>query len=71
MGKPSINLQGKRTDQTHQIKVKACGVCGTDLHIHEGEFKSLTLGPMAATTPTVSWPGIRGNYDLVRTPMHN
>lgn len=21
-----------------QIKVKACGVCGTDLHIHEGEF---------------------------------
>jgi D-arabinitol dehydrogenase (NADP+) len=20
------------------IKVKACGVCGTDLHIHEGEF---------------------------------
>lgn len=31
---------GKRTDQAnpHQIKVKACGVCGTDLHIHEGEF---------------------------------
>jgi D-arabinose 1-dehydrogenase-like Zn-dependent alcohol dehydrogenase len=21
-----------------QLKVKACGVCGTDLHIHEGEF---------------------------------
>lgn len=21
-----------------QIRVKACGVCGTDLHIHEGEF---------------------------------
>lgn len=20
------------------VKVKACGVCGTDLHIHEGEF---------------------------------
>jgi len=20
------------------IKVKACGVCGTDLHIHDGEF---------------------------------
>jgi D-arabinitol dehydrogenase (NADP+) len=29
---------GKQTDQAHQIKVKACGVCGTDLHIHEGEF---------------------------------
>lgn len=21
-----------------QIKVNTCGVCGTDLHIHEGEF---------------------------------
>jgi D-arabinitol dehydrogenase (NADP+) len=20
------------------IRVKACGICGTDLHIHEGEF---------------------------------
>ncbi|KAI9792431.1 MAG: hypothetical protein M1816_002315 [Peltula sp. TS41687] len=25
-------------DNDVMIKVKACGVCGTDLHIHEGEF---------------------------------
>jgi hypothetical protein len=25
-------------DTLGKIKVKACGVCGTDLHIHEGEF---------------------------------
>jgi len=25
-------------DADEQLKVKACGVCGTDLHIHEGEF---------------------------------
>lgn len=25
-------------DTNEQLKVKACGVCGTDLHIHEGEF---------------------------------
>ena len=25
-------------DLQTQIKVKACGVCGTDVHIHHGEF---------------------------------
>lgn len=28
----------KIRDNDVLIKVKACGVCGTDLHIHEGEF---------------------------------
>lgn len=28
----------KLRDNDILIKVKACGVCGTDLHIHEGEF---------------------------------
>jgi D-arabinitol dehydrogenase (NADP+) len=28
----------KLRDNDVLIKVKACGVCGTDLHIHEGEF---------------------------------
>jgi hypothetical protein len=27
------------------IKVKACGVCGTDLHIHEGEFIAKVCSP--------------------------
>ncbi|WEW58322.1 L-threonine dehydrogenase [Emydomyces testavorans] len=43
------------------IKVKACGVCGTDLHIHEGEFLAKfplvpgheTVGVVAATGPKV------------------
>ncbi|PGH19172.1 chlorophyll synthesis pathway protein BchC [Polytolypa hystricis UAMH7299] len=43
------------------IKVKACGVCGTDLHIHEGEFLAKfplvpgheTVGVVAALGPTV------------------
>ncbi|KAK2742495.1 hypothetical protein FQN57_005386 [Myotisia sp. PD_48] len=43
------------------IKVKACGVCGTDLHIHEGEFLAKfplvpgheTVGVVAAVGPTV------------------
>ncbi|GLA43280.1 hypothetical protein AnigIFM63309_001008 [Aspergillus niger] len=37
-----FNIVDKKlpTVQAHDIliKVKACGVCGTDLHIHEGEF---------------------------------
>jgi threonine dehydrogenase-like Zn-dependent dehydrogenase len=28
----------KLRDNDVLIKVKACGVCGTDLHTHEGEF---------------------------------
>lgn len=28
----------KLRDNDVLVKVKACGVCGTDLHIHEGEF---------------------------------
>ncbi|KKA21634.1 Alcohol dehydrogenase, zinc-containing [Rasamsonia emersonii CBS 393.64] len=37
------------------IKVKACGVCGTDLHIHEGEFiaKVLPLTPISTQFPLV------------------
>jgi len=43
------------------IKVKACGVCGTDLHIHEGEFLAKfplipgheTVGVVAAIGPDV------------------
>ncbi|KKZ67840.1 alcohol dehydrogenase [[Emmonsia] crescens] len=43
------------------IKVKACGVCGTDLHIHEGEFIAKfplvpgheTVGVVAAIGPKV------------------
>jgi D-arabinitol dehydrogenase (NADP+) len=43
------------------IKVKACGVCGTDLHIHEGEFLARfplipgheTVGVVAAMGPSV------------------
>ncbi|EAS33921.3 chlorophyll synthesis pathway protein BchC [Coccidioides immitis RS] len=43
------------------IKVKACGVCGTDLHIHEGEFLAKfplvpgheTVGIVAAMGPKV------------------
>ncbi|KAJ0422307.1 chaperonin 10-like protein [Aspergillus insuetus] len=43
------------------IKVKACGVCGTDLHIHEGEFIAQfplvpgheTVGVVAAVGPKV------------------
>jgi D-arabinitol dehydrogenase (NADP+) len=43
------------------IKVKACGVCGTDLHIHEGEFLATfplipgheTVGVVAAVGPEV------------------
>ncbi|EEH18961.2 chlorophyll synthesis pathway protein BchC [Paracoccidioides brasiliensis Pb03] len=43
------------------IKVKACGVCGTDLHIHEGEFLAKfplvpgheTVGEVAALGPKV------------------
>ncbi|CAL3972500.1 unnamed protein product [Diplocarpon coronariae] len=43
------------------IKVKACGVCGTDLHIHEGEFIAKfplipgheTVGVVAAVGPEV------------------
>ncbi|KAL2265403.1 hypothetical protein VTJ83DRAFT_6503 [Remersonia thermophila] len=44
------------------IKVKACGVCGTDLHIHEGEFIATfplipgheTVGVVAAVGPKVT-----------------
>ncbi|OJJ86529.1 zinc-dependent alcohol dehydrogenase family protein [Aspergillus glaucus CBS 516.65] len=44
------------------IKVKACGVCGTDLHIHEGEFIAKfpmipgheTVGEVAALGPNVT-----------------
>jgi hypothetical protein len=25
-------------DWKNQVKVEACGVCGTDLHYHKGEF---------------------------------
>jgi D-arabinose 1-dehydrogenase-like Zn-dependent alcohol dehydrogenase len=32
------STQEQVTDGGAQLKVKACGVCGTDLHIHEGEF---------------------------------
>jgi len=43
------------------IKVKACGVCGTDLHIHDGEFIAKfplipgheTVGIIAAVGPAV------------------
>ncbi|KAF3361287.1 NADH-ubiquinone oxidoreductase 23 kDa subunit [Verticillium dahliae VDG1] len=43
------------------IKVRACGVCGTDLHIHEGEFIAKfplipgheTVGVVAAVGPEV------------------
>lgn len=28
----------KLRDTDILVKVKACGLCGTDLHIHEGEF---------------------------------
>jgi len=43
------------------VKVKACGVCGTDLHIHEGEFLAKfplvpgheTVGVVAAVGPKV------------------
>lgn len=43
------------------IKVKACGVCGTDLHIHDGEFIAKfplipgheTVGIVAAVGPAV------------------
>ncbi|KAI5855907.1 chaperonin 10-like protein [Tricharina praecox] len=43
------------------IKVKACGVCGTDLHIHDGEFIAKfplipgheTVGVVAAIGPAV------------------
>ncbi|KAK3297683.1 chaperonin 10-like protein [Chaetomium fimeti] len=44
------------------VKVKACGVCGTDLHIHEGEFIAEfplipgheTVGVVAAVGPKVT-----------------
>lgn len=44
------------------VKVKACGVCGTDLHIHEGEFIAQfplipgheTIGVVAAMGPKVT-----------------
>ncbi|KAK2801599.1 hypothetical protein FQN50_007660 [Emmonsiellopsis sp. PD_5] len=44
------------------VKVKACGVCGTDLHIHEGEFLAKfplvpgheTVGVVAALGPKVN-----------------
>ncbi|KAH8899524.1 NADP-dependent mannitol dehydrogenase [Thozetella sp. PMI_491] len=44
------------------VKVKACGVCGTDLHIHEGEFIAKfplipgheTVGVVAAVGPKVT-----------------
>ncbi|KAK3387219.1 NADP-dependent mannitol dehydrogenase [Podospora didyma] len=43
------------------VKVKACGICGTDLHIHEGEFIAKfplipgheTVGVVAAVGPKV------------------
>ena len=35
------------------INVKACGVCGTDVHIYEGDKG-------ASTTPANSWPRIVG-----------
>lgn len=43
------------------VKVKACGVCGTDLHIHDGEFIAKfplipgheTVGVVAAVGPKV------------------
>jgi len=31
-------MQEEDVDGETKVKVKACGVCGTDLHIHEGEF---------------------------------
>lgn len=34
----------KVRDNDVLIKVKACGVCGTDLHIHEGEFIAKVRG---------------------------
>jgi D-arabinitol dehydrogenase (NADP+) len=51
----------KIRDNDVLIKVKASGVCGTDLHIHEGEFIAKfplipgheTVGVVAATGPSV------------------
>jgi hypothetical protein len=34
----------KLRDNDILVKVKACGVCGTDLHIHEGEFIAKVCG---------------------------
>ena len=33
-----MSLSPPRRLTSRRSKVKACGVCGTDLHIHEGEF---------------------------------
>ncbi|EDN94621.1 hypothetical protein SS1G_10495 [Sclerotinia sclerotiorum 1980 UF-70] len=41
----------KLRDNDVLVKVKACGVCGTDLHIHEGEF-------IAKVFPSYSWYAI-------------
>ncbi|CAG8938798.1 unnamed protein product [Penicillium salamii] len=54
------NIVGEETNR-FQIKIKACGVCGTDLHIHEGEFIAEfplvpgheTVGVVAAVGPKV------------------
>ncbi|KAI9644307.1 hypothetical protein NHQ30_007664 [Ciborinia camelliae] len=51
----------KLRDNDVLVKVKACGVCGTDLHIHEGEFIAKfplipgheTVGVVAAIGPKV------------------
>ncbi|KAL4791699.1 chaperonin 10-like protein [Aspergillus venezuelensis] len=51
----------KIRDHDILIKVKACGVCGTDLHIHDGEFGAQfpvvpgheTVGVVAAFGPSV------------------
>lgn len=43
-----------------QVKVKACGVCGTDLHIHEGEFiAKFPLIPGHETVGVVAAMGIK------------
>ncbi|KAJ5927885.1 alcohol dehydrogenase [Penicillium verhagenii] len=39
----------KIRDHDVLIKVKACGVCGTDLHIHDGEFGAQVLSPSPQT----------------------
>ncbi|KAI9738506.1 MAG: hypothetical protein M1818_005403 [Claussenomyces sp. TS43310] len=56
----STNLPTMRPNDV-MVKVKACGVCGTDLHIHEGEFIAKfplipgheTVGVVAAVGPEV------------------
>jgi D-arabinose 1-dehydrogenase-like Zn-dependent alcohol dehydrogenase len=37
------------------IHVKACGLCGTDLHIHEGEFNPRACRQLSQMVAAARW----------------